>query len=61
MFMFRDGIVRTSPHRLRISCYFAGTLITFHEAMDSVNDEAIVDRLREPNTMLRGTSGTISK
>jgi len=33
-----------------------GTLITFHESKDSVNDDAIKDRLREPNTVLRGTS-----
>lgn len=64
MFMFRDGkrILRHPNRCCRSGSALTrpalqGTLITIHESKDSINDDAIKDRLKEHNTVLRETAG----
>ncbi|KAG8897774.1 hypothetical protein FRB99_007927, partial [Tulasnella sp. 403] len=48
--------VKVKERNLYMFMFRDGTLITLHETMDSVNDQAIKDRLKESHTVLRGTS-----
>lgn len=48
--------VQVKRRNLYMFMFRDGTLITFHDARDSIYDEAIKKRLQEENTVLRGTS-----
>ncbi|KAG8910460.1 hypothetical protein FRC01_006329, partial [Tulasnella sp. 417] len=48
--------VKVRERNVYIFMFRDGTMITLHEAKKSVNDEAIKERLKEPNTLLRGTA-----
>ncbi|KAG9015241.1 hypothetical protein FRB90_004861 [Tulasnella sp. 427] len=51
-----DKRVKVRERNMYIFMFRDGTLITLHESKESVNDAAIKERLKEPNTLLRGTS-----
>ncbi|KIO26588.1 hypothetical protein M407DRAFT_74306 [Tulasnella calospora MUT 4182] len=48
--------VKVRERNMYIFMFRDGTLITLHESKKSVNDDAIKERLRQPNTLLRGTA-----
>lgn len=61
MFMFRDGThwnTRSTPLPSPNSRLVTGTLITFHDGLDTIHDQAIRTRIQDENTMLRGTAGS---